>query len=163
MQYLEHRLSSFFEKSGKSSCKSNLFLIKCHHIYGLAKETMAERKFLKMRKDIHPEYRTVVFMDTTTGYKFLSGSTKNSKETVEFEGETYPLIRVEICIRFTSILYWTPEVYPSRWPCRQIQQKIRYQIRNNTRLNLNRSQDLRVVFFCFFFKNGYFFAILNVV
>ena len=57
---------------------------------------MAERKILKMRKDIHPEYRPVVFMDTTTGYKFLSGSTKNSKETVEFEGETYPLIRVEI-------------------------------------------------------------------
>ena len=49
-----------------------------------------------MKKDIHPEYRPVVFMDTTTGYKFLSGSTKYSSETVEFEGETYPLIRVEI-------------------------------------------------------------------
>ena len=49
-----------------------------------------------MKKDIHPEYRPVVFMDTTTGYKFLSGSTKRSSETVEFEGETYPLIRVEI-------------------------------------------------------------------
>ncbi len=59
------------------------------------KESMAERNF-KMKKDIHPEYRTVVFMDTTTGYKFLSGSTKKSNETVEFEGETYPLIRVEI-------------------------------------------------------------------
>lgn len=35
-------------------------------------------------------------MDTTTGYQFLSGSTKHSNETVEFEGETYPLIRVEI-------------------------------------------------------------------
>lgn len=35
-------------------------------------------------------------MDTTTGYQFLSGSTKRSNETVEFEGETYPLIRVEI-------------------------------------------------------------------
>ena len=42
-----------------------------------------------MKKDIHPEYRPVVFMDTTTGYKFLSGSTKYSNETVEFEGETY--------------------------------------------------------------------------
>ena len=60
------------------------------------KETMAERKYCKMKKDIHPEYRPVVFMDTTTGYKFLSGSTKYSSETVEFEGETYPLIRVEI-------------------------------------------------------------------
>ncbi|BAQ24021.1 50S ribosomal protein L31 [Streptococcus troglodytae] len=49
-----------------------------------------------MKKDIHPEYRPVVFMDTSTGYQFLSGSTKTSKETVEFEGETYPLIRVEI-------------------------------------------------------------------
>lgn len=52
------------------------------------KETMAERKYCKMKKDIHPEYRPVVFMDTTTGYKFLSGSTKRSNETVEFEGET---------------------------------------------------------------------------
>ncbi|WP_313959120.1 50S ribosomal protein L31, partial [Streptococcus pneumoniae] len=43
-----------------------------------------------MKKDIHPEYRPVVFMDTTTGYQFLSGSTKRSNETVEFEGETYP-------------------------------------------------------------------------
>ena len=49
-----------------------------------------------MKQNIHPEYRPVVFMDTTTGYKFLSGSTESSKETVEFEGETYPLIRVEI-------------------------------------------------------------------
>ena len=52
--------------------------------------------YFNMKKDIHPEYRPVVFMDTTTGYKFLSGSTKYSNETVEFEGETYPLIRVEI-------------------------------------------------------------------
>ncbi|AEJ25042.1 50S ribosomal protein L31 [Streptococcus equi subsp. equi] len=57
---------------------------------------MAERNFFKMRKDIHPDYRPVVFLDTTTGYKFLSGSTKTSKETIEFEGETYPLVRVEI-------------------------------------------------------------------
>ena len=55
---------------------------------------MAERKYFNMKKDIHPDYRQVVFMDTTTGYQFLSGSTKHSNETVEFEGETYPLIRV---------------------------------------------------------------------
>ena len=53
---------------------------------------MAERKYFNMKKDIHPDYRQVVFMDTTTGYQFLSGSTKHSNETVEFEGETYPLI-----------------------------------------------------------------------
>ncbi|WP_161879533.1 type B 50S ribosomal protein L31 [Alkalibacterium sp. MB6] len=50
-----------------------------------------------MKQGIHPEYRQVVFMDTTTGYKFITGSTKSSNETVEWEdGNEYPLIRVEI-------------------------------------------------------------------
>ncbi len=50
-----------------------------------------------MKKDIHPEYRKVVFLDTSSGFKFLSGSTKDSEETIEWEdGNTYPLIRVEI-------------------------------------------------------------------
>ncbi len=49
-----------------------------------------------MKQGIHPEYRTVVFMDTSTGFQFITGSTKNSKETVEWEdGNSYPLIRVE--------------------------------------------------------------------
>ena len=49
-----------------------------------------------MKQGIHPEYHEVVFMDSATGYKFVSGSTKTSNETVDFEGKTYPLIRVEI-------------------------------------------------------------------
>jgi large subunit ribosomal protein L31 len=50
-----------------------------------------------MKQGIHPDYHQVVFMDTTTGFKFKSGSTKHSQETVEWEdGQTYPLIRVEI-------------------------------------------------------------------
>ena len=50
-----------------------------------------------MKQGIHPEYRPVVFMDTTTGFKFLSGSTKTSSETVVWEdGNEYPLLRVEI-------------------------------------------------------------------
>ena len=49
-----------------------------------------------MKQGIHPDYKQVVFMDTTTGFKFLSGSTKYSDETVEFEGNTYPMIRVEV-------------------------------------------------------------------
>ena len=49
-----------------------------------------------MKQEIHPDYHPVVFMDTSTGYKFLSGSTVNSAETVEWEdGNTHPLIRVE--------------------------------------------------------------------
>ena len=50
-----------------------------------------------MKQGIHPEYRPVVFMDTTTGFKFLSGSTKSSNETVQWEdGNEYPLLCVEI-------------------------------------------------------------------
>ena len=50
-----------------------------------------------MKQEIHPNYQAVVFMDTTTGFKFLSGSTKGSSEKVEWEdGNTYPMIRVEI-------------------------------------------------------------------
>ena len=37
----------------------------------------------RMKQDIHPNYQPVVFMDSTTGFKFLSGSTKGSSETVE--------------------------------------------------------------------------------
>lgn len=50
-----------------------------------------------MKKDIHPEYQPVVFLDTSTGFKYLSGSTKTSEETIEWEdGKEYPVIRVEV-------------------------------------------------------------------
>lgn len=50
-----------------------------------------------MQNDIHPKYQPVVFMDTSTGEKFLIRSTMNSKESVEWEdGNTYPLVKVEI-------------------------------------------------------------------
>lgn len=50
-----------------------------------------------MRKDIHPNYRPVVFLDTTSGFKFLTRSAVDSKEEVEWEdGNTYPLVKVEV-------------------------------------------------------------------
>ncbi|GAK47361.1 50S ribosomal protein L31 [Secundilactobacillus oryzae JCM 18671] len=50
-----------------------------------------------MKKDIHPDYHKVVFQDSSTGYKFISGSTATSEETIKWEdGNDYPLIRVEI-------------------------------------------------------------------
>lgn len=50
-----------------------------------------------MKKSIHPEnYRPVVFKDMSNGDMFLSQSTVVTKETIEFEGETYPLLKVEI-------------------------------------------------------------------
>ena len=50
-----------------------------------------------MKKGIHPEsYSPVVFKDMSNGDMFLSQSTVNTKETIEFEGETYPLLKIEI-------------------------------------------------------------------
>jgi large subunit ribosomal protein L31 len=50
-----------------------------------------------MKRGIHPEYHDVVFMDTNSGYTFLTGSTMTSDETIEWEdGSVYPLLKVEI-------------------------------------------------------------------
>ena len=48
-----------------------------------------------MKKGIHPEnYRPVVFKDMSNGDMFLSKSTAKTNDTVEFEGETYPVVKV---------------------------------------------------------------------
>lgn len=50
-----------------------------------------------MKSGIHPEsYRTVVFKDMSNGDTFFSRSTVNTKETIEIDGETYPVIKLEI-------------------------------------------------------------------
>ena len=48
-----------------------------------------------MKPSIHPEYREVVFHDMSCDFKFVTRSTVNSRETIEFEGKTYPLIKLE--------------------------------------------------------------------
>lgn len=50
-----------------------------------------------MKTDIHPDYRPVVFLDTSSGEKFLTRSTIQTEETTEWEdGNTYPLAKIEI-------------------------------------------------------------------
>ena len=50
-----------------------------------------------MKPDIHPEYRTVVFQDTSAGTSFLTRSTIETSETVEWEdGNEFPLAKVGI-------------------------------------------------------------------
>lgn len=50
-----------------------------------------------MKKNIHPEYKEVVFQDASSDFKFLTRSTMTSKETIQWEdGNTYPLVRVEV-------------------------------------------------------------------
>jgi len=51
-----------------------------------------------MRKDIHPkDYRLVVFKDISNDFSFITRSTVNTKETVQWEdGKEYPLVKLEI-------------------------------------------------------------------
>jgi len=50
-----------------------------------------------VKSDIHPSYRPVVFQDTSSDFAFLTKSTINTSETIEWEdGETYPFAKVEI-------------------------------------------------------------------
>jgi large subunit ribosomal protein L31 len=51
-----------------------------------------------MRKDIHPkDYRLVVFKDMSNDYAFITRSTANTKDTIEWEdGKEYPLVKLEI-------------------------------------------------------------------
>jgi len=50
-----------------------------------------------MKKDIHPTtYRLVAFKDMSNEHTFITKSSTQTKETIEIDGVTYPLIKVEI-------------------------------------------------------------------
>ena len=50
-----------------------------------------------MKKAIHPEYKEVIFWDTSSDTKFKTRSTQFSKETIKWEdGKDYPVIKVEV-------------------------------------------------------------------
>ncbi len=50
-----------------------------------------------MKQGIHPEYREVVFFDTTSDFKFITKSTMTSDETIKWEdGKEYPVIKIEV-------------------------------------------------------------------
>jgi len=50
-----------------------------------------------MKQGIHPEnYRVVAFKDMSNEQVFLMKSTINTKESIEIDGQTYPLYKLEI-------------------------------------------------------------------
>ena len=50
-----------------------------------------------MKQGIHPDnYREVVFKDMSNEEIFITRSTVNTKETIEVDGETYPVVKIEI-------------------------------------------------------------------
>jgi len=50
-----------------------------------------------LKTEIHPDYQSVIFLDTSCDFKILSRSTLKAEETMEWEdGNSYPVIRVEV-------------------------------------------------------------------
>ncbi|NGX42502.1 MAG: 50S ribosomal protein L31 type B [Chlamydiae bacterium] len=49
-----------------------------------------------MKKDTHPKYQEILFVDSSTGQKLVCGSTLQTKERETFEGKEYPVCRVSV-------------------------------------------------------------------
>lgn len=48
-----------------------------------------------MKEGTHPNYRDVVFVDLSNGFQFVTRSTVQTKETIELDGKTLPLVKLE--------------------------------------------------------------------
>ena len=49
-----------------------------------------------MKEKIHPPYQEVLFVDSSTGARFIIASTLQPKEKEKFEDKEYPVCRVPI-------------------------------------------------------------------
>ena len=50
-----------------------------------------------MKPDIHPDYRTVVFKDVSSGTSYLTRSTIRTGETITHDdGNEYPLVKINV-------------------------------------------------------------------
>jgi large subunit ribosomal protein L31 len=61
-----------------------------------------------VKKDIHPDYHKVLFVDTATGDEWLTRSTLTSRETREIDGEQVPVVHLEISS--CSHPFWTGQM-----------------------------------------------------
>ena len=58
-----------------------------------------------MKKGVHPEYHKVLFVDSSTGEEWTSYSTMGSSEQREVDGESLPVIKLDISAY--SHPFWT--------------------------------------------------------
>ena len=49
-----------------------------------------------MKKDSHPAYQEVLFVDSATGFKFVCGSTQKSDRFEMFNGKNLPVVALSI-------------------------------------------------------------------
>lgn len=49
-----------------------------------------------MKKDTHPAYQDVLFVDSASGHRFVCGSTLKPEATEKFQGKEYPVSYLSI-------------------------------------------------------------------
>ena len=60
-----------------------------------------------MKKDIHPVYRPVVFLDVAANVSFLTRSTAKCDNTIQWtDGNEYPLVKIEISSVVAKYLFF---------------------------------------------------------
>ena len=61
-----------------------------------------------MKPEIHPDYHKVLFVDSATGTEWVTRSTLGSAETREVDGETLPVVRLDVSN--VSHPFWTGQL-----------------------------------------------------
>lgn len=61
-----------------------------------------------MKKDIHPDYHKVLFIDSATGAEWITRSTMSSSEKRTVDGEELPVVHLEISS--ASHPFWTGQL-----------------------------------------------------
>ena len=61
-----------------------------------------------MKEGIHPDYHKVIFVDSATGNEWVSRSTMKSSDMREVDGESLPVVRLEISA--VSHPFWTGQL-----------------------------------------------------
>jgi large subunit ribosomal protein L31 len=61
-----------------------------------------------MKPETHPDYHKVIFVDSATGTEWVTRSTITSAESREVEGETLPVVRLDVSN--VSHPFWTGQM-----------------------------------------------------
>jgi len=80
--------------------KSRYFFWKVRGLPLILPPRLSESRYNRppdMKKDIHPNYREVVFKDISADTMFIGKSTIYTRDTIVWEdGNTYPLVKLDI-------------------------------------------------------------------
>ena len=99
-----------------------------------------------MKPNIHPEYRTVVFHDTSVDEYFKIGSTIKTDREIELDGVTYPYVTIDVSSK--SHPFYTGKcctIHPTFWSFCQHEKGGVMKVLNSLRTAKERHPDCQIV------------------